>query len=205
MSTKETILEKSTELFARNGYNGVSVRTIARATGITEGSIYNHFSSKEDIMNEILGQHAAELEKKMPTGKMLIEAYDNPDWKPAWVYRIKMLENAADEEVNLNVICILTSEQYRNKKAADIVLKYYLEVPVGITKELFEHLEISGTKLKGSPEVLANIYQYPMFTMTQEYAMKTSQGVDCIEVVAKMKSHVEFFWKVIMERNFEFL
>jgi len=183
----------------------VSVRTIARATGITEGSIYNHFSSKADIMNEILKEHAEELEKKMPTGKMLIDSYDKPDWKPAWAYRIKMLEDAADEEVNLNVICILTSEQYRSEKAAEIVLKYYLDIPVGITRDLFEHLESKGTQLKGSPEVLANIYQYPMFTMTQEYAMRLSQGQDCKDVIRKMKEHVAFFWNEIMEKDFDFL
>ncbi|MDR0921891.1 MAG: TetR/AcrR family transcriptional regulator, partial [Lactobacillales bacterium] len=38
MDTKEKILQVSLKLFARNGYEGVSVRNIAEELGMTKGA-----------------------------------------------------------------------------------------------------------------------------------------------------------------------
>lgn len=53
MPTKEVILRKSIHLFAEDGYESVSMKTIARATGIQAASIYNHYRSKEEILSAI--------------------------------------------------------------------------------------------------------------------------------------------------------
>ena len=54
MNNKEKIFEKSIALFSENGYEGVSIRKIASAVGIKESSIYNHYKSKESILDAIL-------------------------------------------------------------------------------------------------------------------------------------------------------
>ena len=54
-TTKEKIFDVSLELFSQKGFNNTSVREIAREVGIKESSIYNHYSSKQAIMNDILG------------------------------------------------------------------------------------------------------------------------------------------------------
>ena len=54
MTTKEKILCTALELFSQRGYDGVSVRDIARAVGIRESSIYNHFKSKQAIFDGIV-------------------------------------------------------------------------------------------------------------------------------------------------------
>ena len=41
-------------LFAQKGYNGTSVRDIARAAKVSEALLYKHFPSKEKLHNEIL-------------------------------------------------------------------------------------------------------------------------------------------------------
>jgi AcrR family transcriptional regulator len=48
--TKDQIFRKALRLFAINGYENVSVRTIADEVGIKAASIYNHYKSKEDIL-----------------------------------------------------------------------------------------------------------------------------------------------------------
>ena len=49
MTTKEKITETALDLFSQRGYDGVSVRDIARAVGIRESSIYNHFQGKRAV------------------------------------------------------------------------------------------------------------------------------------------------------------
>lgn len=54
----ERILRTASELFRKNGFAGVSVGEIMRATGLTHGPFYNHFASKEALMSESMA-HAA--------------------------------------------------------------------------------------------------------------------------------------------------
>ncbi|RIX50282.1 TetR/AcrR family transcriptional regulator [Paenibacillus nanensis] len=50
--TKQHIIEKSAELFNRQGYSGSSMNDIIAATGIKKGGLYRHFGSKEEIALE---------------------------------------------------------------------------------------------------------------------------------------------------------
>lgn len=55
--TYTEILQSAHQLFIRHGYHGTSVRQIASETGIALGSIYNHFSSKEEIFTAVLVEY----------------------------------------------------------------------------------------------------------------------------------------------------
>ena len=46
---RETIIEAASALFARNGYDGTSMRDIAAESGILAGSLYYYFASKEEM------------------------------------------------------------------------------------------------------------------------------------------------------------
>ena len=52
--TRRKLLDAAAALYARNGVAATTVRDIAAACGINAGSIYYHFSSKDDITQEIL-------------------------------------------------------------------------------------------------------------------------------------------------------
>jgi AcrR family transcriptional regulator len=53
-SPREGIFNAATQLFGEYGYNGASMRDIAKAVGILPGSLYAHITSKEDILLEII-------------------------------------------------------------------------------------------------------------------------------------------------------
>ena len=53
-NTRDRILLISARLFRYNGFATTSLREIAKEAGITAGSIYNHFASKEEILDEVL-------------------------------------------------------------------------------------------------------------------------------------------------------
>ena len=44
------MLDAAARLFCRQGYDGTSVRDIARAVGMLPGSLYCHFATKEDLL-----------------------------------------------------------------------------------------------------------------------------------------------------------
>ena len=51
---REAIVAAATESFQRLGYHGTSMRDIARACDITVASIYHHFTSKQEILQDIM-------------------------------------------------------------------------------------------------------------------------------------------------------
>ena len=46
---RKYMLERATPLFARLGYNGVSMRELARAVGVTPAALYYHFKNKDEL------------------------------------------------------------------------------------------------------------------------------------------------------------
>lgn len=66
--TRLRILEAATRLIMERGVGGLRVRAIARAVGIREGSIYNHFAGRDQIIRTIFEQVDAALS---PVGETL--------------------------------------------------------------------------------------------------------------------------------------
>lgn len=60
--TKGALLRAALELFAAKGFEGTSVRDIARAVGLSESVLYAHFDNKQAIFDAVfaqLGPHSA--------------------------------------------------------------------------------------------------------------------------------------------------
>jgi len=53
MNKKERVLKATTEIIAVEGVNGSPMSQIAREANVATGTIYHHFNSKEEIINEI--------------------------------------------------------------------------------------------------------------------------------------------------------
>lgn len=54
------ILEVATELFARDGYESVSVASIAEQAGVCKANIFHHYASKEILYLEVMRKASAE-------------------------------------------------------------------------------------------------------------------------------------------------
>lgn len=53
---RQTLLDRATELFRAKGYSATSIDEIVKACGITKGSLYHHFSSKEALVLAAMDQ-----------------------------------------------------------------------------------------------------------------------------------------------------
>jgi AcrR family transcriptional regulator len=57
--TKTLIKETALRLFAQKGVAETSVRDLARAAGIAEGTLYRHYAAKEDMVRDLFREHYA--------------------------------------------------------------------------------------------------------------------------------------------------
>ncbi|HVI88792.1 MAG TPA: TetR/AcrR family transcriptional regulator, partial [Dongiaceae bacterium] len=59
--THEAIRAAGLELIHRHGYEGMSLRQLAAEVGLQQGSLYNHISTKQDLLMELLRRHMLDL------------------------------------------------------------------------------------------------------------------------------------------------
>ncbi len=66
-STKEFIIEKSSELFNIYGYHGCALSDIMEATSLKKGGIYNHFKNKDEIAVEAFNYNLNKVKQRFRT------------------------------------------------------------------------------------------------------------------------------------------
>ncbi len=57
LATRNKIIDTACKLFISQGYHATSTRSIAQASGIAAGAMYNHFHGKDEIFIEVLKKY----------------------------------------------------------------------------------------------------------------------------------------------------
>ena len=74
--TKERIFDEAISLFAQKGYTETTMRDIAKAVDIQAGSIYNHFSSKDELLSAVLELLAGFADEQIEINEDSLSQYD---------------------------------------------------------------------------------------------------------------------------------
>ena len=77
--------------FAERGYPVVTVRDIMKACGLTQGALYNHFKSKDELLHDIITSTQSELERICQ--QAVKEAGDDPRAKLAAFVRVYVVRH----------------------------------------------------------------------------------------------------------------
>ncbi|MCL2560221.1 MAG: TetR/AcrR family transcriptional regulator [Turicibacter sp.] len=90
--TKANILAVSEKLFIEKGYEKTTTQEIVDLTGLSKGTVFHHFKTKEEILLGVLNQHMdtsiAEIEEwlagmtGMTAREKLMRLFDEPDATP---------------------------------------------------------------------------------------------------------------------------
>src|ERR1043165_9214739 len=66
--SREAIVEAAQRLFLQRGFGSVSMDELAEAAGVARRTLYNQFTSKEEIFREMLLRVSRQLENAFPPG-----------------------------------------------------------------------------------------------------------------------------------------
>ena len=76
-NTKEKILEAALDLFSVKGFEATSISQLADIVGIRKASLYSHFSSKQEILDTLIGKYTIEFNQY----SIFVNAdWDNPEF-----------------------------------------------------------------------------------------------------------------------------
>lgn len=151
-NTKKRILYTAVELFSVRGYDGVSVRDISGALGITQSALYKHYKSKRDIFESIVKEmetrdYERAKEYKVPedTFENLRCAYGKTEIKNLAEYAFAQFRYWTEDSFASAFRKMLTLEQYKSEEMAKLYNDYLTGGVIGYLADIFR--EISGEKL----------------------------------------------------------
>jgi AcrR family transcriptional regulator len=87
----EAIRAAAFKQFAERGYPVVTVRDIMKACGLTQGALYNHFKSKDELLHDIIASTQIELERVCQ--QAMVDAGDDPRAQLAAVVRAYVMRH----------------------------------------------------------------------------------------------------------------
>lgn len=155
---KEEILIAALHLFARDGYEAVSVSQIAGALDMTKGALYRHYKSKKDIFDCIVkrmeqGDSEQATEHDMPEDDIekMPEKYGKVSLDDFVKYSRSMFEYWTEDDFASSFRKMLTIEQFRNGEMQQLYQQYLASGPVAYVKDIFEGMGIehAGEKAAG--------------------------------------------------------
>ena len=163
---KEEILIVALHLFARDGYEAVSVSQIAGELDMTKGALYRHYKSKRDIFDCIVqrmeqqdSEQARQNEVPEESIEKVPEEYQNVSVEDFVGYSKSMFEYWTEDDFASSFRKMLTLEQFRNEEMQDLYQQYLVSGPAEYVKDLFKNMEIKNPE-EEAVKFYANMFFY---------------------------------------------
>ena len=201
ISTKQKIFDASINLFSKNGYNGVSMREIAKEVGIKESSIYNHYKNKEEILSSLFNYLALMLTKYRPTEAAIEKMLDYMSIEDVFKHLIVSFGKSIDSTINSgtidSIVRIVYTEQFRNERAKELMLENLLAEPSRFISKVLKIMLSKNLIRDIDTDLVADEYNYALLAITFEYAHAVNSGEDPAPAIRKMFKHVGFICEYI--------
>jgi AcrR family transcriptional regulator len=162
-STKQKILESAIDLFALKGYTETSVRELAAAVGVKEASLYNHFPSKNAILDYILSEYA-QLTIRPFGNDQLAVIKENPT-ADSILSCMTLVFPEGKESYYLKELYVILQEQHRNPIVGKFVSEHLILGNEQIIKSIVESLKEAGIlKPSTNPDFWATLHSCMLYT-----------------------------------------
>ena len=163
---KEEILIVALHLFARDGYEAVSVSQIAGELDMTKGALYRHYKSKRDIFDCIVqrmeqqdSEQARQNEVPEESIEKVPEEYQNVSVEDFVGYSKSMFEYWTEEDFASSFRKMLTIEQFRSEEMQNLYQQYLVSGLTEYVKDLFKNMEIKNPE-ENAVKFYANMFFY---------------------------------------------
>ena len=179
--TKRKIFETSMKLFAEKGYDATSIEDITATVGVAKGTLYYHFSSKEEIFNFLVEEGIKLLQNSIDIKTAKYQNYIDK-LKAIILIQIKIVIKYED------LITILLSEFWRkstrNQICKENILQYINKIET-IVKEGNEKGEIKN----GDPQAIASEI-YGLICSALVYKIRSKEKMEIMKLYKEFENTV---------------
>ena len=194
--TKEKILAVALQLFAKDGYEAVSVSKIAEKLGITKGALYKHYENKKDIFNSIvarMSQSDHEIARKYGVPENVFDCapdqYEKIGLKNLKNFAVSQYRFWTSDEFAADYRKMLTLEQYRNLELNKLYQDSLVRGPVLYLKDIFREMIRCGVLKENDPYQLAIEFFSPLFLLIN----MSDENESYVDIEKRLIKHIDFF------------
>lgn len=170
--TKENILMTALHLFARDGYEAVSVSAIAGVLGMTKGALYRHYKNKRDIFDSIVermyqidAERSKAYEVPKETYAIEPETYKHISIDAIKKFTLSQFVFWSEDDFASHFRKMLTLEQYRNPEMAELYSQCMTVGPVAYMEDIFREMILRGVLKASDPRQLAVEFYAPLYLL----------------------------------------
>ena len=189
--TKEDILLVALHLFAKDGYEAVSVSQIAGELGMTKGALYRHYESKRDIFDHIVkrmeqgdGEQAEEYDMPADEKESMPEKYGEVSFDNFLKYSKSMFEYWTENDFAASFRRMLMLEQFRNEEMQTLYQQYLVAGPAEYVKNLFESMGIEEADKNAELFYSVMFFFYSLYDGAKEKEQVKERFEKAISVIA---------------------
>jgi len=156
-TTKERIIDAAIDLFSAKGYSETSMKDIGALAGIKPASIYNHFKSKEEILDVILNEYIDNNTQNTIRVEDMDETIQSND--PKTVLNQLFFAFGRDKaDRYTKILKIIVHEQFREAKATAFIRDYLLRDSQAYIKTVLDQLVAAGKVQPFETGIYAKIF-----------------------------------------------
>lgn len=190
--TREKIIDAATELFSKSGFHGVSIRDITKQVGIKESSLYNHFKSKDELLDSIFDIIEEEMRSRFVTDDVLYAWIDSVTAEEFFRQSFGKFVEFWNQPKHVKMWFVVSMEQYRNKRAGEIILNETERI-LNLNKKAFTRMIKTGKIKNNNPASLADTYAYTLRAMHLEYGIRKLYDYPISDLLNRMYGFIGFF------------
>ena len=203
-NTRDEILNVALELFSVNGYEATSISQLADAVGIRKASLYSHFASKQEILDDVV---ALVLEGYEEHPIFADADWDDPEFtkdKDGMTAEdaAKMIQSQVRYIVHDTAISrgrkMLVLEQFRNQELAVLQTRMNYEDMLKYFEGMIRFLIRSNTLKDADTEIMAAQLSLPV---TVWIGLCDREPDREEEVMGLVHRHVLQFFDVYAKQN----
>lgn len=174
--TKRKIFETSMKLFAEKGYDATSIEEITSTVGVAKGTLYYHFSSKEEIFNFLVEEGVKLLRNSIEIKtQKLNKTMDK--LKAIILIEIKIMIKYED------FMTILLSQIWGNEPRNKVCKNHVFDCIKVVEQIIKEGIE-NGEIVDGSPDFIATEL-FSIICSSLMYKLKTQKDLDIKKIYSE--------------------
>ena len=179
--TKRKIFETSMKLFAEKGYDATSIEDITETVGVAKGTLYYHFTSKEEIFDFLVEEGIKLLQNSVD---IKIAKYSNyiDKIKAIILIQIKIV-NKYENLINI-ILTQLWGKEKRNQKCQKLIYDYIDKI------EDIVKIGISKGQIKGDDAKIIATEIYGLICSTLVYKMREREKFDISDMYNTFESTI---------------
>jgi AcrR family transcriptional regulator len=199
MNTKERLFETALNLFSEKGFKATSIRDITRETGVTVSSFYNHFKSKDELLQAVYDHYTSlyiDSEQAEPDYDKLLDQLSLTD---IFTHLTKQYIESMQNEKLMKLTRIIVMEQYTNETAGEIAFKDRRRL-LSSMETLFVLLGKKGLIQSKDPQYMGRLMGYVLLGLASDNIYYKFLGQKDLDEIIRLQTEevTQFIRKALL-------